>query len=102
MLEQKKPLMLGKNRGEPMRACVHGEQDLGLQGIRLQDPPPRSGGWHKGHRHPRESSAALSQAPRCTAEGSPSKTVGTRSQAAKRSDIEGQYQNLILSEGKLL
>lgn len=40
MLEQKKPLMLGKNRGEPMRACVHGEQDLGLQGIRLQDPPP--------------------------------------------------------------
>lgn len=40
MLEQKKPLMLGKNRGEPTRACVHGEQDLGLQGIRLQDPPP--------------------------------------------------------------
>lgn len=36
--------MLRKNRGEPTRACVHTEQDLGLQGIRLQDPPVLVGG----------------------------------------------------------
>lgn len=103
MLEQKNPL-IARKKSWGAHACVCTRR-AGFRIARDQaagPPPPCSGGWHKGHRHPRESSAALSQAPRCTAEGSPSKTVGTRSQAAKRSDIEGQYRNLILSEGKLL
>lgn len=67
---------------------------------------PRAGGttprvswrWHKGHRHPRESSAsmALSQAPRPTTgevwkEQLLSEAVGTYGQAAKRSEAT-EYQ----------